>query len=248
MMPLTAGAQIDELRRLFTRVGAAPPGRRTQARRSRTPTRHRTPNNCYPRSPYRQNDCRTRAAAGCGDSDRAQRLRARLPALIQEHLRALTPPLAALEPEPRVLLMIRSTRGHYAEPSAGLRVDRAEISRCASVRSAVHRRPTAIRNPESCRRRPCATNYSPTTANAEEPIRIVGFAADRIPIAYQTDRKTFPFRSGLWLPGDYGSTPRSRRCAHDYVLRRDDEPSPWPDPRHGPGRRHAARAEAPPVP
>ena len=69
-------------------------------------------------------------------------------------------------------------------------------------------------------------NYSPTTANAEEPIRIVGSAAHRIPIAYQTDRKSFPFRSGLWLPGDYGSTPRLRKFAHDYVFGRDDETSP----------------------
>jgi hypothetical protein len=47
----------------------------------------------------------------------------------------------------------------------------------------------------------------PTIANAEEPIPIVSFAAERIPVAYQTDRKPFRFRSGFWLPGDYGSTP-----------------------------------------
>ena len=107
MMPLTPGAQIDELRRLLRESE-----QRRQAAELKLADRERqlgtaSPNDCYPRSPYRQNDCRTRAAAGRGDSDRAQRLRARLPALIQEQQRPLTPPLVALWPERlRVLLMI----------------------------------------------------------------------------------------------------------------------------------------------
>jgi hypothetical protein len=45
-----------------------------------------------------------------------------------------------------------------------------------------------------------------TTDNAEEPIRVVGFMTEWTRVAYQMDRKTFPCRSGIWLPSDYGTT------------------------------------------
>ena len=63
MMPLTAGAQIDELRHLLRESE-----QRRQAAELKLADRERqlgtASHLCYPRSPYRQNDCRTRAAAG----------------------------------------------------------------------------------------------------------------------------------------------------------------------------------------
>jgi hypothetical protein len=43
---------------------------------------------------------------------------------------------------------------------------------------------------------------APTRSVRESP-------ACRARRAYHRDRKPFPFRSGIWLPGDYGTTTRS---------------------------------------
>ncbi len=101
MMPLTAGAQIDELRHLLRESE-----QRRQAAELKLADRERqlgTARETIATQDHRigKMTAELARAAGQGDSDRAQRVRARLPAPIQEQQRALTRPLVALWPARR---------------------------------------------------------------------------------------------------------------------------------------------------
>ena len=53
-----------------------------------------------------------------------------------------------------------------------------------------------VSRPSPTRSRRLASDR-PTTANAEEPVRVVGVVRERTRLAYPGDRKSFPFRSGI---------------------------------------------------
>ena len=89
----------------------------------------------------------------------------------------------------------QTTYGHYAGPSACLGVDRAGG---ITLHFGAWRRSS----PPDSNSKPEGLLPGDTLLCWELASRL-----SRIPVAYQTDRKPFPFRSGFWLPGDYGSTP-----------------------------------------